>query len=219
MMFRSKPVQLTSGALLLPVYDERTWQSYMLRSTDGGATWDLGAAITTPSGNIHPCVVELSDGTLLALLRTGGAGGQIWRAASADEGRTWSAIAPTAFPNPNAGIDLLRLQDGRLLLAFNNSQTERVPLDLAWSDDEGATWSAPRTVVARPAGDQERTVNWQSYWGTAGQPVAARPPEFSYPTLLQTRDGTIHLVYTHNRTSIRHLPLDATQLDGVIPQE
>jgi predicted neuraminidase len=177
LMFRSHPL-LLPGRIIVPMYDENTWQSRMLISDDDGRSWRLTEPIVSPAGNIHPCLVELSDGWLLAYLRTGGAGGFIWRTESSDGGDTWSPPTPTTLPNPNSGIDLLRLHSGHLLLAFNNSQTRRTPLCVAL------------------AGEDER-------WDWV-QTLEDGPGEFSYPAMIQTDDGRIHMVYTYQRQHIHY---------------
>lgn len=182
-MFRSRPLCLGAGHWLFPIYDEQTWRSLMLISEDDGATWQAGEFIGTPAGNIHPCVVPLSDGRLLAFLRTGGKGGCIWRTTSGDGGETWAAPEPTQLPNPNSGLDLLRLESGELVLAFNNSRRLRTPLCVALSEDEGLTWSHMQTLEDEMA-------------------------EFSYPTLIQSRGGPIHGVYTWRRQCIQHVEFD-----------
>jgi predicted neuraminidase len=185
LMFRSRPLILPDR-FILPVYDETTWQSRLMISDDGGRSWRLSAPLTTPQGNIHPCVVELSGGRLLAYLRTGGQGGVIWRSESFDRGDTWAQPTPTPLPNPNSGIDLLRLQSGRLLLAFNDSDRQRTPLCLALGD-ENEHWQWKRTLEE---GDGE----------------------FSYPTLLQTADGDIHIVYTYRREHIHYARFDESEV-------
>ena len=180
LMFRSRPLVLDNGDILLPIYDEKTWQSLFMLSSDGGRTWSTHGPITTPAGNIHPVVVPLSDGRLLCYMRTGGSGGYIWASTSEDGGRTWSTPWATQLPNPNSGIDLIRLKSGELLLAFNDTFRGRTPLNVALSTDEGRTWSYEQVIE-----DAEG--------------------EYSYPALLQTHDGLIHLVYTNNRVNIKHV--------------
>ncbi|GAB4534891.1 MAG: exo-alpha-sialidase [Anaerolineae bacterium] len=177
LMFRSRPLVLP-GRIILPAYDERAWQSRMLISDDDGRSWRLSDPIISPPGNIHACLVRLSDGRLLAYLRPGGQGGFIWRTESWDQGETWSTPAPTALPNPNSGIDLLRLRSGRLLLAFNKSQTARTPLCVALAEED-------------------------EYWGWM-QTIEDQPGEFSYPALAQTDDGQMHMVYTYQRKYIQY---------------
>ena len=187
LMFRSRPLILP-GRILMPVYDEKTWESRMMISDDDGRTWRLTAPIHTSSGNIHPCPVELSDGRLLAYLRTGGKGGVIWRTESYDRGETWREATPTSLPNPNSGIDLLRLQSGDLALAYNPSERLRTPLCVALAGED-EDWRWQRTLED---GDGE----------------------FSYPTLIQTGDGTIHIVYTYRREHIQYACFSEAWLRG-----
>ncbi len=183
LMFRSKALNLGHGHLLVPIYDEVHWQSLSLISVDNGQTFHLGHRITTVTGNIHPTVVPLSDGRLLAFLRTGGEGGWIWQTISHDRGWTWESAVPTRFPNPNSGIDLIRLHNGHLVLAFNNSHRHRTPLCIALSLDQGETWPFIRTL-------------------------AEGEGELAYPALLQSSVGHIHCVYTDRRETIQHSIFD-----------
>lgn len=177
LMYRSRRLVLAERAIL-PVYDENTWESRMLISDDDGRSWRLTDPINSPPGNIHASLAQLSDGRLLAYLRTGGQGGFIWRTESWDEGETWSTPTPTALPNPNSGIDLLRLESGRLLLAFNNSKTLRTPLNVALAEED-ERWDWIQTIEDDPG-------------------------EFSYPTLAQSDEGQIHMVYTYQREHIQY---------------
>lgn len=177
LMFRSRPL-LLPGRIVLPVYDEKAWESRMLISDDDGLSWRLMNPIVSPLGNIHASLVQLSDSRILAYLRSGSSDGYIWRTESLDNGETWSEPTATTLPNPNSGICLLRLKSGRLLLAFNNSHTARTPLCIA-SGGEGESWVKIRTLESGEG-------------------------EFSYPTMIQTGDGKIHIVYTNQRKFIQH---------------
>lgn len=99
-MVRDKPLYLANGNLLLPIYDERNWTSLMFISPDDGATWSASAPLAGRGGNIQPTVVQLGDGSLLALMRTGSAHHRLWQAASRDNGRTWSAPVEPGSPIP-----------------------------------------------------------------------------------------------------------------------
>jgi predicted neuraminidase len=177
LMFRTKPVQLP-GRIVLPVYDENTWESRMLLSDDGGTSWRLTDPLRSPQGNIQPATVHLENGHLLAYMRTGGDGGVIWRAESRDGGETWTTPEATDMPNPNSSIDLLRLASGALALAYNPSRTARTPLAVAYAA-EGERWDAPHIIEDAPG-------------------------QFSYPMMTQAADGMIHLVYTYQLEHIHH---------------
>jgi predicted neuraminidase len=122
--------------------------------------------------------VQLTGGQILAYLRPGGKGGVIWRTVSDDLGETWQSPTPTKTPNPNSGFDLIRLMSGNLLIAFNDSNSERTPLCLALADENE---------------------NWRFMYC-----LEDGPGEYSYPSLIQTTDGFIHIVYTYQRKHIEY---------------
>jgi len=187
-LVRCRPLRLSSGRLVVPLYDERNWSSFCVYTDDGGETWRPSGRITAPDGCIQPAIVERRDGSLLAYLRCGSQEGHIWQASSLDRGETWSPCQRVPLPNPNSGLDLIRLTSGELLLAANLTAASRSPLHLALSPDEGVSWPM-RLIVAHDPG-----------------------AEFSYPQLLQDRQGTCHLLYTWRRERIRHLAFDRTWL-------
>jgi predicted neuraminidase len=78
------------------------------------------------------------------------------------------------------------LADGRQLLVYNHTRRGRSPLNVAVSDD-GVAWRSALTLEAQPG-------------------------EFSYPAVIQGRDGLVHITYTWNRTRIRHVVVDPTKL-------
>jgi predicted neuraminidase len=188
LMVRCRPLQLSSGRLLVPMYDEKDWSSFCLLSDDGGFSWRRSVRLQAPEGCIQPAVVERADGSLLAHMRCGNRVGHVWQATSLDGGENWSPCTAVDLPNPNSGLDLIRLPGGELLLAANLNTASRSPLHLALSPDEGETWPC-RLIVAHDPGE-----------------------EFSYPQLLQDRQGRCHLLYTWRRERIRHLAFDGEWL-------
>ncbi|MGB9877042.1 MAG: sialidase family protein [bacterium] len=177
-MTRNKPLTLANGDVILPMYDERDWTSFFLISEDKGKSWFPTHKLIAPVGIIQPAVVEREAGELFAFMRCGSEGKNIWFSRSRDWGRNWTNPQPISLPNPNSGIDAISLQEGGMILAFNNSSSKRTPLTLAYSED-GYNWEI--------IGDVEN-----------------EDGEFSYPCLLQTRDGLLHLTYTYKRVGIKH---------------
>jgi predicted neuraminidase len=92
----------------------------------------------------------------------------------------------TSLPNPDSGIDAVALHDGRVVLAYNPSQGARTPLWLAVSSD-GRAWRDALVLVDAPG-------------------------EYSYPAIIQTEDGSLHVTYTWNRRRIRHIRVSPDDL-------
>ena len=187
----TRPLILRNGDILLPVnresYDPdrgKQWYSLFLRSSDGGKTWAETAPLYSDPGNIQPTVVQLADGTLLALFRVRGSGGFLWRSRSTDHGATWVPLEQTNIPNPSARVGLGLLPNGHLVLAYNNSNTRRTPLNIAISRDGGLTWDT-------------RAIETGGY-------------SFTYPFLLVTSDLSIHVTYNDNYYAIKHVVVDET---------
>ena len=198
MMVRNRPIVLSSGDYLLPVYHETGHDTEMVApdSTSLFLRYDLKARQWTPTGqiksrtgNIQPAVVELTPGHLIAYCRRGGdykptKEGFIVRAESHDGGKTWSEGQNSAFPNPNSAIEFLKLTSGALLLVFNDSMTARTPLTAALSTDGDKSYPHRRNI-------------------------AEGPNSFAYPIGFQAADGRVHIVYTsEQRTVVNHAVFD-----------
>jgi len=208
MMVRGRPIVLSDGDYLLPVYHETGHDtesvgadstSLFLRYDVRRKQWRATGRIRSRNGNIQPAVVELTPKHLLAFCRRGGgygpgSRGYIIRAESHDGGWSWSEGADTEFPNPNAAVELIRLRSGRLLLVYNDSMTERTPLRAALSQDGGKTFPSRRNI-------------------------AEGPGSFAYPVAIQTQDGHIHVVYTsHGRTVINRAIFEEGWLESAGPK-
>lgn len=155
-------IQLRSGRLLLPVsrkggkHEGDQDESLAMLSDDGGGSWRLSCGRTrlpTPRGMQEPCAVELADGRVRLLSRTGA--GSIHSSLSADGGETWSAPEPTTLKSACSSLTLRRAPDGRLVCLYNHARPlgegaffPRTPLVYAFSADDGATWSMPVVIDA-----------------------------------------------------------------------
>jgi predicted neuraminidase len=180
---KNKPVQLADGTILSGSSTEDAgWRVHMERSTDQGRTWSRTQALNDGAsiGAIQPSLLVHPGGVLQALGRS--RQGRIWTSWSPDAGRTWSPLSLTDLPNPNSGTDAVTLKDGRHILVYNPAEKGRTPLVAALSGD-GRTW----TTIASLENEEG---------------------EFSYPAVIQTGDGRIHVTYTWKRISIKHVVLD-----------
>lgn len=173
-MPRVHPTVLPSGRWLLPLYTDTFSASLALMSDDQGATWKTSGPMIG-FGNIQPSLVRKDDGSIVAFMRDNGPIRRIRQSTSTDEGLTWGPVTSMDFPNPGAGIEAIRLQNGHWALVYNDVARGRHSLALSLSDDEGKTWKWTRPIERQGPGE--------------GQ--------YHYPSLMQTRDGRIHVAYTH----------------------
>ena len=191
---KNKPIQLEDGAILCPSSTEHQgWRVHFELTRDHGKTWEVIGPIHDANkfNAIQPSVLTYKDGRLQILCRT--RENVIASSWSRDGGRTWSQLASTNLPNPNAGTDAVTLRDGRQLLVYNHSIREfkkngRQILNVAVSDN-GEDWKPVLTL------EMEKD--------DAG---------YSYPAVIQTTDGMIHVTYTWRRLSVKHVILDPNHL-------
>lgn len=182
---KNKPVELADGVILAGTSDEpswREWRVFFSRSSDGGARWETVGPVSEPAEfqAIQPALLVHGD-RIQALCRTReDVLAETW---STDGGRTWSRLEATTLRNPNSGIDAVTLDDGRHLLVYNDTVKGRSPLNVAISND-GRTWREVTRLEEDDGG------------------------EYSYPAVIQSGDGAVHITWTHNRTSIRYARID-----------
>lgn len=163
---------------------DQVYTAGVLRTVDKGTTWIPGGDVFVDvkkgsnakehaiSGADEPTVVELNDGSLYMLVRTGT--DRLWESRSTDLGASWSPPVPTQLVSHNCPASLLRLKDGDILVIYNNHPKERARLSVRLSQDQCLTWTVPKTFA--PAGFQDQ-------------------PEASYPVLCQLGDETIVAVW------------------------
>ena len=197
---KNKPVVLADGAWLSGSSTEGNpdgWRLHFEISRDAGATWTRIGPVGKGPGldAIQPSVLVHPGGVLQAVARTRqGNVAQTW---SRDGGATWSILTATELPNPNSGTDAVTLADGRNLIVYNHSghrageaKGNRYPLDVAVSRD-GLVWERVLTLETEPA--------------RSG---------YAYPAVIQTKDGRVHIAYTHDRKRIKHVMVDPNKLES-----
>jgi predicted neuraminidase len=183
---KNKPVQLKDGSILCGSSTEHAgWRVHMERTSDMGGTWQKTDSLNgTDFGAIQPTILRYPSGAIQILCRSQQR--KITESWSNDGGRSWSKMKATSLPNPNAGIDAVMLKDGRCLLVYNHTEKGRSPLNIALSAD-GNLWNAAMILEDQPG-------------------------EYSYPAVIQTTDGLVHITYTWKRQRIRHVVIDPTKL-------
>jgi predicted neuraminidase len=192
---KNKPVQLADGTIVSPTSTESEeepskWRVHFERSSDGGRTWTATAPLNDglALAAIQPSILfreQLGGAKLQAVGRTRQS--KVFTTSSDDGGRTWSTMSLIDdLPNPNAGIDALTLADGRQLIVYNPTTRGRSPLAIAVSRD-GRAWTKALTLEDQPG-------------------------EYSYPAVIQTSDGRVHVTYTWKRQRVKHVVVDPAKL-------
>ncbi len=188
---KNKPITLASGVILSPSSIEtktEEWHAHIERSTDNGKSWDkIAIDPQNPAKVIQPTLLLYPEGKIQALLRSDQT--CIMESWSDDEGKTWSALAKSNVLNPNSGIDAVTLSSGLQVIVYNPKKgggdwvNGRNKLNVAVSGD-GKIWKDVAVLEDQASG------------------------EFSYPAIIQTSDKAVHVVYTANRKSIKHVVLE-----------
>jgi predicted neuraminidase len=201
---RAKPLVCADGTLVsgTSVESYHQWAVWIERSKDNGKSFIKIGPITVPfkvirtepadrssnnafdwnqtHGIIQPSIVSLDKKHLRLYARSTAETGKIVIADSYDQGMSWTQGRAINVLNPNSGIDALTLQDGRIALVYNNTAEGRSPLNVAISKD-GEHFTMLYTLEDTPG------------------------EEFSYPSMIQTKDGLIHITYTWKRKCIKHM--------------
>ena len=184
---KNKPIQLPNGDILSGTSSEHAgWRVHFERSTDLGQTWIASAPVNDGKqiGAIQPSFLHHEDGRLVAIGRTQQK--HVFEVSSTDGGLTWGPLTLTSLPNPNAGTDAVTLADGRHLIVYNHTPKGRSPLNVSLATDR---------------------MDWQ-----AALVLESDPGEYSYPAIIQTSDGLVHITYTWKRKIVKHVVVDPKQL-------
>lgn len=191
---KNKPIELATGTLLCPSSDETGGPWTVHIEAAAGKTWTKIGPLNDGKKvrAIQPTFVILGGKKLGMLCRDGHADGNVLQTWSDDLGETWTPLEASTLPNPNSGIDAVTLASGKHLLVYNHtirsgpSPKGREHLGVAISDD-AKTWKAALTL------EQSKG-------------------EYSYPAVIQSKDGLVHILYTWNRKKLRHVVVDPAKL-------
>ena len=180
---KNKPITLKDGSILAPTsFEDRGWRVHFERTADLGETWQTVGPVDDDKTweAIQPTLLTHPDGRIQALSRSQQS--KVVECWSADGGRSWTKLIATSLPNPDSGIDAVTLADGRHLLVYNPTTKGRSPLTVAISPD-GKNWKTALVLEDQPG-------------------------EYSYPAVIQSADGLVHITYTWHRKKIRHVVVD-----------
>ena len=103
---------------------------------------------------------------------------------SSDDGMTWTEVVDSDIPNPGASVEVIALSSGAWAMVNNDTESGRRRLSLWISEDEGRTWPVRRTLE-----------------DGAGS--------YSYPSIIQAADGSIHVTYSHSERNAKNKELQS----------
>ncbi|MCE7061838.1 exo-alpha-sialidase [Dyadobacter sp. CY343] len=191
-MTRIKPLILEDGKIILPLYSDGFNFSITAISQDDGATWRPGLPIVG-RGPIQPAIIKKKNGNLLAFMRdSGDEPTRVHISESTDKGESWKATEKTDIPN-TASVELIVMKDGRWAFLGNDIDHGRYELTLRISPDEGKSWK-------RGWIEKDET----------------KRGGYSYPSLIQTPDGMLHMTYSHHpekgKKSVKYVVVDPARL-------
>ncbi|WP_431320735.1 sialidase family protein [Rhizobium sp. YTU87027] len=204
----------------------------VLISSDQGESWAM-TEVPDSIGAVHMNIVPTDDDSLVAFYRNRFAE-SVLSSRSSDGGGHWSAPQPIDLPNNNSSIQATRLKNDVIAMVYNHSNASmsdsrrqslydeiegdeeikvaptvaierrkavwgvpRAPLSLAFSSDGGTSF--PRRIDL-DTGDG---------YCLSNNSKDSVNREFSYPSIVQGSDGTVHIAYTYYRRAIKYVRLSA----------
>lgn len=185
---KNKAVQLQDGTILCPSSVELPnghWKVLIERTNESLNKWE---SIPVDTGSrfdvIQPSILFYKKKELQILCRS--KQGTVVQARSNDNGMSWSALSKTSLLNPNSGTDAVTLKDGKQLIVYNP--------DVPGKD----WWNGRANLRVAMSTDGEK-------WEDILELEHGTKEEFSYPAIIQSKDGLIHITYTYDRKNIRHV--------------
>jgi predicted neuraminidase len=225
-LVKGTPIEFSDGTVGLPVYHEFIGKfGELLRIDKSGDVVDK-IRLSNGKQSLQPVVMIQSPDQAIALMRyAGNSPKRVWATDTADAGAHWTVTRKTSLANPDSAISGVSMPDGKLLVVANDSERGRNTLSLLESGDRGNSWrtlyrfeqqAADLTVpdqyakmLADLAMTTESGLADASGYAKSAQRTKCESSgcgfEFSYPYLIRTRDGEFHLVYTWNRSFIKHV--------------
>ena len=204
---KNKPVMLADGTLICGSSTEGDgWRLHFEITRDLGKTWE----ITEPVNRfnvIQPSILVHKDGRLQTMSRS--KENRVVTGWSSDMGKTWDDLEMTNIPNPNSGTDAVTLKNGMHVLIYNHSERAK------------GGWSGPRFPLA--VAISKDGINWK-----AAGILESQPGEYSYPAVIQTQDGLVHITYSckngtiipssvggkiYDHETIKHVTLDPSRIN------
>ncbi|WP_316635012.1 sialidase family protein [uncultured Flavobacterium sp.] len=189
---RNKPIETTPGVILCgsstESVDKNEWRVHFETYTEATDSWKKIALDDKKNFDIiQPTFLVHSANEIQTLSRS--KHNKLISSWSDDNGKTWKRTDSINVVNSNSGIDAITISK-KMFLLINN------PLP------QGKDWFNGRNVL-----DVEYSkdgIHWMKLFDLENQTEG----EFSYPSIIQTSDHKVHVLYTYNRKYIKHVAFE-----------
>jgi predicted neuraminidase len=233
-LVKGTPFMYSDGTMGLPIYHEFIGKfGEILRISNTGEIIDK-QRLSSGKSTLQPVIlIQNSQQALVLMRRSGASPKRVIATETNDAGQHWSLPTKTMLANPDAAITGVVWTDGKILLALNNIEEGRDALSLVVSADGGNTWQTVYQLedqrgqptdfayYIQAVGELAKATETSLTDVTAYAKSARRNKcqrqrcgfEFSYPYLIRAHNGDFHLVYTWNRSFIKHVQFTPAWLD------
>ena len=218
--FRSQYTIEGRKRIKLPGF-ERTCDTFIVRSLDGGHTWEKDAQlIPSPFDDYHACsepIRELADGTLILPTygRNKGKPSVAALVRSKDGGKTWGDATIIQDDHSHYEPSVIQLPDRSLLCTLRPCMCIARSTDLGrtWTPRKRMGWSGDASYLLRtskgiilnahrrPGTSVEYSTDNGATWS---KPVQIDTCSGAYPSMAELDDGTILCVYYNDRSRKGH---------------
>ncbi len=206
----------------------------VLISRDAGKSWAM-TEVPDSIGAVHMNIVPLPDGEFVALYRNRFAESVL--SSRSRDGESWSAPEPIDLPNNNSSIQAVKLKNDTIAMVYNHcnasmSDARRLSLYDEIEGDEPAApvasepsqrrkaiWGVPRAPLSLAFSTDggrsfPRRIDLDTGDGycLSNNSKDAVNREFSYPSITQGADGTVHIAYTYYRRALKYVRLSPDAL-------
>lgn len=240
-LVKTPPVRYSDGSIGLPVYHEMLGKFGEILRLDANSEVLGKARIGHGRKAIQPLLLVDSPQHAVAFLRNENEpnNGYLYQSASRDAGWQWDALSYSPLENPSAALGGVVMGQGHWLVVANCNREERDDLCVRETRDGGNSWHTRWTLHDR-AQWRETTLDKDQFASLIREEMATGvAPEnpaqllervlnnkcdrrhgcrfqYDYPYMIRSRNGDLHILYTWNKSAIRHAWLKA--VDGA-PQQ